>query len=247
MFLLKNKLWFFLGILIILSGCRKTTEHGTDKPSNYADKFWAHKVNDTLTAQKKQHKFAGMEVDLVYSTFQNELFVGHELYDTIKRISFKQWIAALDNPKEARLWLDVKNLSPDNADAIGNLISTVTDLYGNKDNILVEHTSHHALEIIKQKGLPVLLWVDNLYWWDSKDTVTWLKITQKKIRKLKPDGLSCEYRLYPLLNNSFPEENIYYWHTPCEKTPENVALDKQMAKEQNIKVILVDYDEPVDF
>ena len=239
---LKNNGWFLLlGLLILLSGCHRMND------IDYAQKIWAHKANDTLTAQTKQKLFPGMELDLVYSAYQDELFVGHEFYDTLQKLTFKQWMRALADPGTTRFWLDVKNLDTTNAEQISNLILAVTNTYGITSNVLVENPSHEALKIVKQKGLPVLLWVDNLYWWDNKDTALWLKITQEHIDQLHPDGLSCEYVLHPLLTNSFPNENIHYWHTPCEKTPENVAYDKKLAKEKNVKVILVDYDEPIEF
>lgn len=237
---LKNNGLIILGILMLLSGCHRSHPE-------YADKIWAHKVNDTLVAQQKQHLFKGMELDLVYSSYQNELFVGHEFYDTLKGLTFSQWMAALDDPATSRFWLDVKNLDTTNAEPISNLILNVTQHYHITSQVLVENPSHEALKIVKAKGLPVLLWVDNLYWWDNKDTAYWRQLTEQHIQELHPNGLSCEYVLHPLLTESFPNENIYYWHTPCDKTPENVAFDKKLAKEKNIKVILVDYDEPVEF
>ncbi len=213
----------------------------------YSSKFWAHKANSIEVAQQRKQLFKGMELDLVYSSYQNELFVGHEFYDTLKGLTFSQWMAALDNPTTNHFWLDVKNLDTTNAEAISNLILNVTQPYHITDQVLVENPSHEALKTVKAKGLPVLLWVDNLYWWDNKDTAYWRQLTEQHIQELHPNGLSCEYVLHPLLTESFPDENIYYWHTPCDKTPENVAFDKKLAKEKNIKVILVDYDEPVEF
>ncbi len=213
----------------------------------YSSKFWAHKANSIEVAQQRKQLFKGMELDLVYSSYQNELFVGHEFYDTLKGLTFSQWMAALDNPASNHFWLDVKNLDTTNAEAISNLILNVTQPYHITDQVLVENPSHEALKTVKAKGLPVLLWVDNLYWWDNKDTAYWRQLTEQHIQELHPNGLSCEYVLHPLLTESFPNENIYYWHTPCDKTPENMAFDKKLAKEKNIKVILVDYDEPVEF
>ena len=238
--LLKNNGWILLGILLLLSGCHQS-------PKQYTNKFWAHKANDIEVAKQKRQLFKGLEVDSVYSAYQNELFVGHEFRDTLKGLTFSQWMAALGRPRSTRFWLDVKNLDTTNAEQISQLIRKVTDKYHIRRHVLVENQSHQALKIVKEHKLPVLLWVDNLYWIFPHDTVAWLKTTQEHVNELCPNGLSCEYRLYPLLNSSFPENDIYYWHTPCDKTPENVEFDKMLAKEQNIKVILVDYDEPVEF
>ncbi len=229
-----------IGILMLIAGSHWYNQY-------YSSKFWAHKANSIEVAQQRKQLFKGMELDLVYSSYQNELFVGHEFYDTLKGLTFSQWMAALDNPASNHFWLDVKNLDTTNAEAISNLILNVTQPYHITDQVLVENPSHEALKTVKAKGLPVLLWVDNLYWWDNKDTAYWRQLTEQHIQELHPNGLSCEYVLHPLLTESFPNENIYYWHTPCDKTPENMAFDKKLAKEKNIKVILVDYDEPVEF
>lgn len=245
--LLKLNILFLMCILIILSGCLHNKPSNDDSSVAYADKFWAHKADDTLSAQTKQKNFKGIEVDLVYSESQNEIFVGHELVDTTGSLTFEMWMAALSNPAKTKFWLDMKNVNETNAERISNIILAVTEKYGITRNVMVENMDWKALKIVKSKGLPVLLWVDNIYWWGEKDTLEWYRITKQHIEALQPMGISCEYRMYPLLTDSFPDQNIHFWHTPADATPENLAFDRHLAKENSVKVILVDYDKPVEF
>lgn len=245
--LLKLNIFLLMCILITLSGCHHDYSSDNEDITSLSDKFWAHKVDDTLSAQIKQQKFKGLEVDLVYSEYQDKIFVGHEMWDTCRLLTFEMWMDALSNQKDTKFWLDMKNVNEANAERISDIILSVTEKYGITQNVLVENPDWEALKIVKKKGLPVLLWVDNLYWWSDKDTVKWRRITKRHIKELQPNGISCEYRMYPLLTKTFPEQNIHFWHTPGEATPENLSFDRHLAKEKSVKVILVDYDEPVTF
>jgi len=241
----KHNIWAILCILIILSGCRHAPV--SDELVDYSDKFWAHQANDTSVAQDKASRFKGLEVDMNYSAYQNQLFIGHNLRDTINHVSFAQWLKAIANCNRLHFWFDIKNLSEENARQICDIILNETEKYGITQQILVENSNYKALKIVKKYHIPVLLWVDNIFWWDNKDTASWYQTTQQHISALKPAGISGEYTLHPLLTESFPKEKIYYWHTPCEATPENLAFDRHLAQIKSVKVILVDYNEPVAF
>ena len=64
---------------------------------------------------------------------------------------------------------------------------------------------------------------------------------RSQIEELQPDAISCEYSMYPFLCDSFPEQNIHFWDTPKEFTPENVKFTKELCGNRSVKVVLVDY------
>jgi hypothetical protein len=53
--------------------------------------------------------------------------------------------------------------------------------------------------------------------------------------------------MHPLLDAAFPNENILYWHLPENETPEGIALTRELCRTPNVKVVLVDYDEPISY
>lgn len=209
-------------------------------------KIWAHQVNDTLTAQKKSAYFDGMELDLNFSSYQNRLFVGHELYDSVNMLTFEAWMAAIPHPQEHWYWIDMKNLTVSNADSIADIILKVSEEYGIKHRLMVENKNEEALKKLKEKGLYVILWVDNIFY-SYRSESKWRKLTRRQINYLHPDALSCEYSMFPLLTQSFPDQNIHFWHTPAPYNDTNVAQTQILCRDTSVKVVLVDYDYPVEY
>ncbi|MDD4142414.1 MAG: hypothetical protein PHR20_06455 [Bacteroidales bacterium] len=212
---------------------------------NYPDsKIWAHRVNDTITAQEKENLFAGVEVDIFISPFQDKIFVGHDDNDTINGLELYQWFSAIQHPQKLRYWLDVKNLYVNNAEMLSGKINDIICHYGLQKKLIIESPNGEALKTVKQHGIPVLLWVDNIHDLKTMDTAYWYERTKGRIGDLEPDAISCNFRMFPLLTDSFPEQKIHFWHTPADYTPENVELTKRICANKSVKVVLVDYETP---
>ncbi|MDR2009181.1 MAG: hypothetical protein LBQ22_01705 [Bacteroidales bacterium] len=242
----KNIISFLVIVLLLLSACNN--KENTITSFKYPkSKIWAHNANDTLVAQTKEDLFNGLEIDLVYSEYQDLLFVGHDLWDTIKDITFDKWLSSLKKTENKCYWLDVKNINIENAEKITTHILDATEKFKIKNKVIIESPDHNALQNVKNAGLAVLLWVDNFSSWENKDTVLWKKIVTDKINILKPDAISCFYHMYPLLSDSFPEMNVHYWNTPIYEINSNIELTKELCRVPNVKVVLVDYDEPIKY
>ena len=239
---------FFLFFLISCTHDNTSAGH-FDYPES---KIWAHRVNDTLVAQQKEQLFDGMEVDVQYSDYQDEFFIGHELVDTLNGLTLAQWFASLKHGPEKWFWIDMKNIEETNAQRISNKIIRLKKQFG-IDHLMLESKNYNALKIVKKNSIPVILWVDNFWYWKEFDTVGWYNLVRKKVDDLYPDALSCEYRIFPLLPDSFPEYPIHFWHTkvvdtiPIDFTPENVAFTRKLCDNKSVKVVLVDYDEPITY
>lgn len=74
-----------------------------------------------------------------------------------------------------------------------------------------------------------------------KDTIFVMNKIRSQIEELHPDAISCEYTMFPLLCDTFPEQNIHFWDTPKDYTPENVEFTKKLCENESVKVVLVDY------
>lgn len=228
-------------LLLVLSGCQEPVAKSDGTLQLPQNKVWAHRVNDIATAQAKENAFGGMELDLVYSPYQNKLLVCHELEDTLHGLTLDQWFAALRHPSRHGYWLDVKGFNYNNADTISAMIRKTLEHYHIVDQAFVESWDPWALQKASQHQLHTSLWVDNFYWSDI-DTTAWVEKVNRLMEIAHPDALSCEYRMFDALTTFFSRQNLFLWHTPAELTPENAALTKKLCQHPSVKIVLVDYD-----
>ena len=218
-----------------------------DKSFRYPDsKTWKHGVYSKNDAQSFEGVFDGLEVDVIYTPEKDDIYVGRVVADTSKNLPLDEWLSVLKEPAKMSYWIDFKNLSADNAGKALAVFDKLVDKYDIEDRFFIESQDVNALKIAKNKDYHVMLWVDNLYYWNKKDTVSVVNKIRSQIADLHPDAISCEYRMYPLLCDSFPEQNIHFWDTPKDYTPVNVEFTKRLCREESVKVVLVDYPVPVD-
>ncbi|MBQ7533044.1 MAG: hypothetical protein IJT45_05020 [Bacteroidales bacterium] len=237
-----------INILLFFS-CKNKSDDGNFRYSK--SKIWKHGVYSKYDAAKYEDVFEGMEVDIVYSKEKDDLFIGRVEEDANKNEYFDDWLAMLKTPKKSRYWIDFKNLSNENCVYAIASLNRLVDKYGIKNNVMVESQDIEALKYAKQYGYHVILWVDNLYYWREphthNDSVSICRTISNKINKLHPDAISSEFTAYPMICDSFPEENIHFWDTPKDFTKENIEHTKMLCREKNVKVVLVDYPQPIDY
>ena len=247
--MIKHKLIYFGIAIILLSSvsCRKTSDDFCFTRS----KIWKHGVYSKYDAAKYERLFEGMEVDIVYSTEKDDLFIGRVEDDVQKAEYFDDWLAMLKHPVKLKYWIDFKNLSKENCVKAIASLDKLASKYGIKNNILVENQDLDALNHAKQSGFHVILWVDNLHYWrgphTKNDSISICKIIRNKINKLHPDAISSEFTAYPMLCDTFPEQNIFLWDTPKDFTDENVRHTQELCRNKSVRVVLVDYPHPVDY
>ena len=234
--------------ILSLSSCQDKADKG--EFSYPKSKVWKHGVYSKYDAAKYEDIFDGLEVDIVYSTEKDGLFIGREEYDANKNESFDEWLAMLKRPEKIKYWIDFKNLSNKNCDKAVASLENLATKYGIKDNIMIESQDMKALQHAKKQGFHVILWVDNIHYWSHRthdDSISVCKSIRKKINRLHPDAISCEFTAYPMLCDSFPEQNIHFWDTPKDFTEENIKHTQMLCREKSVKVVLVDYPQPIDY
>ncbi|MBR3413046.1 MAG: hypothetical protein IKG81_10210 [Bacteroidales bacterium] len=235
-----------LGLVVLsISGCTKRTNFYRPIGEYPDSKIWAHGVSWVWSGREAEAHFEGMEVDLNYSEYQDQLFMGHELYDTIRGLTFEAWLDSLYHPDSNYYWLDMKNLTPENASRISHHILLAARRHNIKQHVMVESEDLRALQIVKDSGLRVIFWVEN-NWWTGSSNKHWANKLRQQIDSLHPDALSGDYHMFPLLADSFPTENIHIWDTPREYNDSNVAHSRLIAQHPSVRVVLVDYPEPFD-
>ena len=219
-----------IGCLLVLTGCQK--------------KIWAHRVNTLEVANQKIKHFPGIEVDLVFDTITDELYVSHDIEGSNANLTFRQYLQQLKKPGSVKYWLDVKNLY-DNPDAICDTILQLADYYGFNKKFFVESWDVWALKTAKSKGVSTSLWVENVYDLPEIDTLKWVEKVRNAITLCNPDALSAHYLMRPFLDEYFLEIGINLWQTPAEYNDENVEITREICRDPHVKVVLVDYDKPI--
>jgi len=245
---MRNYLFFLLFFIFFIS-CRQSSVNDSQIQNNFSfspHKIWAHRVNTLEELEKKHQIFEGLEIDLIYSKYLNNLYVAHDESDTMRGILLEDWINYIPNPEKKWYWFDLKNLNKKNAENIANLLSEILKKYEITDKTICENRNVKALAVLKRKGLAVAYWVNtDVFIWKIFGEKQWKKTIQKDITFLKPNALCCSYTKYPILDTFFPNENILYWHTPVKFSPENVEFTISLCQMPHVKVVLVDYDEPI--
>lgn len=222
---------------------KKTNEYL--KSFDYPDsKIWKHGVYSKYQAQELEGVFDGFEVDVIYSPEKNDIYVGRVVADTVKNQTLDDWFSVLKEPGKTCYWIDFKNLSKKNANQAFAVLNPLMEKYGIWEVSFVESQDLEALKIAKKNKYHTILWVENLHYWKKrqlKDTIFVMNKIRSQINELQPDAISCEYTMFPLLCDTFPEQNIHFWDTPKDYTPENVEFTKKLCGNESVKVVLVDY------
>lgn len=231
--------------ILTISGCVRPTDSYRPFSQYPNSKIWAHGASSVASGRYAEARFEGIEVDLNYSEHQDLLFMGHELYDTIQGLTFDAWLDSLNHPDSNYYWLDMKNLTPANAPLISHRICLAARQHHILRRVMVESQDPLALQTVKDSGLRVILWVEN-NWWTGRSDEDWAETLRQQINALHPDALSGDYHMFPLLPNTFPKENIHIWDTPREYNDTNVAHSRLIARHPSVRVVLVDYPEPIE-
>ncbi len=233
---MKKILFVLLSLLIIVSSC---SESEFIYPES---KVWAHRANDIETAKAKSQEFDGLEVDVTYSESSKTFFVGHNAEDTAKGITLNDWLAAIPSPENKCYWIDLKNLNKNNAEDISREINDIENKFKIQDKTFVESPNYIALRTLKKKGIRVILWTNSLA---NIDTATWCNQMKEQIDYLGPDAISNSAEMSELIINTFPEQNIHLWQTPAKYNDTNAEQTRKLCSNNNVKVVLVDYDKPI--
>ena len=243
---------FLLLIFLFVTSCnsskKETLTTGSNSFSFPKNKMWAHRVNTFEEVEKKHSLFEGLEVDLIYSKYRNDFYVAHDEKDTLEQIMFEDWLRHIPNPQKNWYWLDMKNLHRKNAKEVAHLLVDLLSKYGILDKVFCENRDVKSLSVLKKNGIAVSYWVkSDEFLRKVVGNAIWRKKVTNNIAFLKPDALSTFSWMHPLLDSSFPDQNILYWHIPENYTREDDEFIKKLCNLPNVKVVLVDYDEPISY
>ena len=240
-----------LSLFLLTISCTYTSSDNSITQNEFSfdsNKIWAHRVNTLEEVEKKNILFEGMEIDLIYSSYINNLYVAHNESDTLRNILLEDWLKHIPNPEKNWYWLDMKNLNKKNAELIAALLVDILGSYEIMNKTICESKDVKALTVLKNNGIAISYWINSdVTFRKFTGNKLWKKRIERKIARLKPNALSSFSWMHPLLGDSFPNENILYWHFSKYKTTENDEVIKELCRTPNVKVVLIDYDEPIAY
>ena len=198
------------------------------------------------TVLEKSKKFAGIELDVNFDRNSNNLYVCHNIEDTIIGLTIEEWFDALPEPSSNYFWIDFKNLHIDYVHLACEKILSIINKYNLKNRIWVEFYNIPELEVVKQHGIYTILTVENSDF-QSYNLFIWQYFLLGKISQLKPEAIGCDHTMFNNLTNFFSDYHIFLWHSTLIYTDEYASRTRTMCQHPAVKVVLVNYEEPISY
>ena len=198
------------------------------------DKLWAHRALTVNEANRLLKIFPGVELDIV---FEDGVYdVRHDTEDPTTGLSLDGYLNGIENVSDHYYWLDLKLLDEDNALACLERMEHVLEKYDLYDRAIVEAQNPDALDVFSRAGIFTSHWVSYI------DAVDYERQVQSGKLRYDFNALSGSFTMYDSWNKYFPKSNFHLWTNTLE-TEEDKEIIRELASHENIRIILVDYDD----
>lgn len=124
----------------------------------HEDKLWLHRCNSMDKLREKVDDYPNVEIDVVYR--KCGIFdVTHDV-DTTFRLPLDSFFCYMSK-SNGHMWLDVKNLNPENADEMLEDLDSLTEKYSiERKQLIVESRDWRSLDIFTDDGYYTSMYVD---------------------------------------------------------------------------------------
>lgn len=196
-----------ISILLLYTSCNKQTEY------IYGDKVWVHRANDINKARALQYQYAGLEVDVFFNNANHCFMIKHDVYEESK-ISLNQWLDSLDNRRNLGLWLDLRNLTPENKDDIIDELLQIRRHYKLKSRVVVESMSFNCLKDIEKYDFDISYYIPKFN--PDTSSASFLELMRDSIASAVADSniptISGYYYQYDFMKKHFPDLQKLIWY-----------------------------------
>lgn len=123
---------------------------------NYPDKLWLHRCNSIEKFLEASSKVKNIEVDVIY---RNQIFdITHD-EDTTFHLSLEDYFKII-NKSDRKIWIDIKNLTEDNADSVFDHLNRLTEKYNiHPQRLVVESPNAKQLKRFTDMGYYTSIYV----------------------------------------------------------------------------------------
>lgn len=234
---------FLMLLSFVMTNCSKDEELLVPERTFYnfpLNKLWAHRVNTVDDANHAFEEFDGIETDIRFLSDLNEFQTGH---DSASGLSLKSFFEGINECSNHYYWLDFKNLSEDNADLALQELKDLMSLFHLENKIIIESYHAELLSKFKSETIFTSLWVEEINAVIPVIAIRQLAQRVKEdINNFGFDAISCSYTMNDFVQKYFSKYNVHLW-TNGLSGDSGREIIHNLALNQNVKIILVDYDE----
>jgi len=209
-----KKFWGVIGCFFLLAAGFATVrlqEYGRHK-----EKLWLHRCNSIEKYEENRALYPNVEADVVYRG-RGVFDITHDA-DTTFQLSLEAFLTHVvrtSSPENRpRVWLDVKNLRPDNAgECLGTLEALVRKCGIEREQLIVESPQHELLAAFTEAGFYTSCYVDAPLPSRLDDGALLREL--RRLRTIATGGnvraLSCPIGWYPTLRDSVSDIDLLAW------------------------------------
>jgi len=205
------------------------------------DKILAHRVNSLEKLNSALHYFKGVELDLEYDGKKNNFDVNHAPTQSIN-LNFETYLNQIEYGTYPILWLDIKGLKPENANAILFKLNEIFEKRNYpKRNVLIETLHPEALPIFTYEGYKTSYYLPQDL--NVKKGVEFIQEINKikTVLNEQPNiGISTSFEDYDILKENFPNKTKYIW---AITSPYKIEYKKvqSILKDPKVEIVLTKY------
>ena len=238
---LKNKITLIVLFLFLVSGFLYRYSPRRIEFIGYYDKVLAHRVNSVEKLNSSLNYFKGVELDLEYNKTNNSLDVNHPPAKSIN-LNFETYINQIKEGVFPILWLDIKGLKLDNANAIFFKLNTIFEKRNYpKQKILIETLHPEALSIFTASGYKTSYYLPReLHLKEGGDLLKEINKIKTILKSQPFIGISSSFEDYSVLKQYFPEKTKYLW---AITSPYHIKYKeiRTVLKDQKVEIVLTNY------
>ena len=171
------------------------------------DGVWLHRVNSVERLEYFINDFSGFEMDIYYNDALDNFNVDHDNRDY--GTTLDDMLATLTHKPEAYLWLDVKNLSAENAKAVFARLEFLFQKHHiSKNHVIVESPAIETLN-----GYAAAGYLTSYYFSSPSGPPTREIMEKARARFYSSDvtAVSADLVYYDMINAAFPSVPHLFW------------------------------------
>lgn len=211
----------------------------------YYDKVWAHRANDLKKLESSEAHFKGVELDLLYQKEGDWLEVNHPPAPSTG-LSFQEYVNHVSN-KKIGMWLDLKNLTATNQQAVFNRIDTgIAFAEIKRGQVIIESSHPELLNVFQEKGYRVSYYLPPKLHEKTKEELR--KSLQEIKAQLKNNPnleISTDFNDYSLIAKNFPKRKKNFWVLHSTYSPKiliHYTELRTMLQDSSVQTVLTPYN-----
>ncbi len=197
-------------------------------------KRFAFRVNSVDRLKKVQGRYDGYESDVIFK--DGKFLLGHWEHE-LGDFYLEKMLRHFPKPFCGKFWVDLKNLSEENREAVVKRLSYLVRKYGLKDRIVLESPNVAVLSRMRGRGFYTSYYLPypNRYAPTQADAA----VLAATLKKYPVDGVSSYAAVYPFMNYYFPNVPLFvWWWAPWHRFFYTGWIDARLEASPQIRAVI---------